>query len=250
MTEPWNIKQDDTREADSLPTFIIFCEDEVSEPTYFKSFETSKIKVNPIKNQKSMIENVINAIYHCKEEGVMKSKDGMFYILDEEIQVWCVYDRDREETEEKMQRGNVVFDESVTMAETKGIKLAYSNDAFELWILLHFEDIDPEIEDYKNRLFYYDKLTTIFKNLSTPNEILSKALMHNTFSYKKDLKQKRKFLKIVMPEIIGKTNDAIERAKKLEEFHDDGSKHPHEKSPYTLVHHLVEELIRVGGKDV
>ena len=41
MKEPWNIKEDDTRTADSLPIFIIFCEDEVSEPIYFKYFEAA-----------------------------------------------------------------------------------------------------------------------------------------------------------------------------------------------------------------
>ena len=43
MDEPWNIKKEDTRQADSKPNFIIFCEDEVSEPIYFKYFETEKI---------------------------------------------------------------------------------------------------------------------------------------------------------------------------------------------------------------
>ena len=52
MEEPWNLKEDDSRTADSLPTFVIFCEDEVSESTYLKYFETSLIKVNLIERQK------------------------------------------------------------------------------------------------------------------------------------------------------------------------------------------------------
>jgi hypothetical protein len=45
--KPWEIKVDDTRELNNLYTFIIFCEDEVSEYIYFKWFETSLIKINP-----------------------------------------------------------------------------------------------------------------------------------------------------------------------------------------------------------
>ena len=50
--KPWEIKVDDTRELNNLYTFIIFCEDEVSEYIYFKWFETSLIKINIINKQK------------------------------------------------------------------------------------------------------------------------------------------------------------------------------------------------------
>ena len=87
MDEPWNIKHKDIRRADSLPTFIIFCEDEVSEPIYFKYFETSLIKVNPVKNQKSKIDNVINAICHCIDRGLIESKDELTCLRKEDTQV-------------------------------------------------------------------------------------------------------------------------------------------------------------------
>jgi hypothetical protein len=102
MIEPWNIKEDDARQADSLPTFIVFCEDEVSEPDYFKFFETPKIKVNFIVNQKSKTDNVTNAICHCKDQGLMDIRDGLFYLKGDDIQVWCVFDRDKEETSDKI----------------------------------------------------------------------------------------------------------------------------------------------------
>lgn len=44
MTNPWEIKQTDERTADSLTTFIIFCEDEVSEPIYFKFLKLPKLR--------------------------------------------------------------------------------------------------------------------------------------------------------------------------------------------------------------
>lgn len=250
MIEPWDIKHEDTRQADSLPTFIIFCEDEVSEPIYFKYFETSIIKVNPIKNQKSKIDNVLHAICHCKDHGLMESKDGLFYLQKEDTQGWCVFDRDIEDTEPNIKLGNASFDEAIETAKSRGIQVAWSNDAFELWILLHFEDINVKEESYKNREKYYDRLTEIFKTLPNPNEDLIKALKHKAFSYKHDLKHENNFRDIVRNEIVGKTENAIKRAKEIEAYHATFSRPNHEKSPCTLIHYLVEELIRLGGKNI
>jgi hypothetical protein len=43
---PWDRKIDDERQADTLKTFIIFCEDNNSEPLYFRSFSNDKVKIN------------------------------------------------------------------------------------------------------------------------------------------------------------------------------------------------------------
>ena len=250
MNEPWNIKQEDTRQADSLPTFIIFCEDEVSEPIYFKYFETSIIKVNTIKKQKSMMDNVFNAIIHCEDNGLMEAIDGANCIKEDSTQVWCVFDRDKEETAFKIRKGDINFDESISTAKSRGIRVAWSNDAFELWVLLHFEDVDLANEDYKKRKTYYDRLTEVFRTLPNPNEDLVKVLNYHSYNYKESLKRENNFRNIVRNEIIGKTQDAIKRAKALEEYHDTPNKHNHEKSPCTFIHHLVEELIQLGEKEI
>ncbi len=127
MSNPWDLKISDERTADSLPTFIIFCEDEVSEPIYFKFFETSRIKINPIRNQKNMMDNVVNAICHCKENGFIEESDDKLCVCKDGNQVWCVFDRDKEEADEKRLRGNVLFDESLKSAESNGIKVAFRN---------------------------------------------------------------------------------------------------------------------------
>jgi hypothetical protein len=69
--DPWDRKVDDERLADTLRTFIIFCEDDNSEPLYFRSFSNDKIKVNAIPNQKQGIQNLLNAIEKCKADGLM-----------------------------------------------------------------------------------------------------------------------------------------------------------------------------------
>lgn len=250
MNEPWNIKSDDSRKADSKPNFIIFCEDEVSEFHYFKYFETPKIQVNTIKKQKSKMDNVFNAINYCEKNGLMEYLNGLLCLQCEETQVWCVYDRDIEENQSEINKSNTSFDESIETAKNKGFKVAWSNDAFELWILLHFEEIDFENTQFKNRKKYYERLSEIFRTLQNPNNDLIKALNHNSFSYKKDLKSENNFRNIVRPEIVGKTKIAIERAKKLEEHFRSPNIPNHDKAPCTLVHHLIEELIRTGGKKI
>ena len=71
-----------------------------------------------------------------------------------------------------------------------------------------------------------------------------------SFNYKQDLKHEKNFRNIVRNEIVARTNDAIKRAKILENKFSDINIQDHEKSPCTLVHHLVEELIRVGKKKI
>lgn len=249
MTNPWDLKPTDERTADALPTFIIFCEDEVCEPIYFKYFETSKIKVNPIKNQKNMMTNVINALCHCRENNLIKDTEDKVCVCIEGNHVWCVFDRDKEETLAKQLRGNVEFDESVKTARSNGLNLAWSNDAFELWILLHFEDFDLNNEEFKKRTKYYERLTEIFKNIPNPSEDLKKVLQYAGYSYKDSLKSEKNFRYIIRPELVKKTKDAIKRAKELEKHYSDLNLSEHKKEPYTRVHHLVEELIKFGGKN-
>ena len=248
MGNPWEIKQSDERTADSLPTFIIFCEDDVSEPIYFKYFETAKIKVNPIRNQKSMMENVLNALCHCNENNLLEIKEDKTCVCREGNQVWCVFDRDKEETLHKQKRGNITFNESIKTAQSNGIRLAWSNDAFELWILLHFETVNIEEPEYQNRQKYYDRLTEIFRNLPNPNEDLIKVLSYPEYSYKGKLKSENNFRNIVRAEIVKHTKNAIARAKEMEDKFEKLGLSDHEKSPFTLVHNLVEELIITGGK--
>jgi hypothetical protein len=50
-------------------------------------------------------------------------------------QVWCVFDRDFKAENKNQQNFNTAID----IARKNNIELAVSNDAFELWFLLHYE---------------------------------------------------------------------------------------------------------------
>ena len=58
--------------------------------------------------------------------------------------VWVVFDRDDFND----------FNEAIALAERKGYKAAWSNEAFELWYLLHFIYLDTAISraDYIKKL--------------------------------------------------------------------------------------------------
>ncbi len=249
MSKAWDLKVDDKRSANSLFTFIIFCEDEISEYFYFKWFETSLIKVNVIRNQKSMLTNLRKAITFCTQHGILVNRGTNYKLEVEGIELWCVYDRDIENNLSEISEKDNEFNLSISLGEQNDFNVAWSNDAFELWILLHLMDIDTNIEDTKKRIFYYEALTDYFKNKENPNSDLAKAITHNSFSYKKDLKSKNNFINIVRSEILPNTHAAIERSKALFDIHKAKVNH-FEKKPCTTVHNLVINLLDKGKQKI
>ena len=64
-------------------------------------------------------------------------------------QVWVVFDRDSFPPSD--------FDNAISKAEADGIKCAWSNEAFELWYVLHFEYRTTAMP----RVDYQDKLSSL-----------------------------------------------------------------------------------------
>lgn len=240
----WNIKEDDSRTADSIVTFIVFCEDEICEVLYLKQFETAITKVNLIGKQKGSITNVLNAITHCQKNGLLiRDQNQVEKLADNATRVWCVFDRDRNAGATEQLEANA-FNESITLANSKGFKVAWSNDAFELWLLLHFEAIDPNNNPYPAREDCYNRLTQIFLPLQSDNAALKRVQAEPTFRYKTFLKTRKNFPSIVMPATTQLIGEAINRAKVLEAYHDVAAKVPSDKNPCTMMHHLVAELMK------
>lgn len=249
MSNAWDLKVDDKRSADSLFTFVIFCEDEISEYYYFKWFESPLIKVNVIRRQKSMLANIKKAITYCSENGILAYNGDAYKLEESGIELWCVFDRDIESNPLEIAEKDNEFNLSLSLAEKSDINVAWSNDAFELWILLHLMEINPSLEEAKRRTYYYHLLTEYFRNKSDPNPDLTKAIAHATFSYKRDLKSKNNFINIVRTEILPNTRIAIERSTALFEIHKSKVNH-YEKKPCTSVHNLVISLLDKGEKQL
>lgn len=248
MDEAWDLRPNDERTENTLRTFVIFCEDEHHEPLYFRSFERyfNDLKINAIENQKSKKLNINAAIKFCTEKGLIAFENGA-YIKPEGIaeNLWCVYDRDLEfeNWNDVPVDLHVNFTTSILTAEQSGIRVAWSNDVFELWILLHFEMISHE--EILHRTYVYDRLTHIFKYEVPRNPELDAVTQHDKFNYKSNMKRRERFITQVLPLLHGRTDEAIHRAEMLASQFSQNVP-PHERNPCTMVYLLVQEVLKKG----
>jgi hypothetical protein len=120
-----------------------------------------------------------------------------------------VFDRDKNPNNPNDSQN---FNSAITLARNNGIDVAYSNDAFELWYLLHFNFYNTGI----SRQRYQNMLTN--------------KLGHE---YKKNSET-------IYEELKDKQQDAIKHAKLLLQKYD--RPNPETDNPSTTVHLLVEEL--------
>lgn len=240
--EQWDLKVTDDREADGLTTFIIFCEDQNSEPQYFDSFAVDgKLKINTIKNQKQGKLNLDNTIAHCKDTGLIIFENDNYVVNPEtNHNIWCVYDRDQENIDFALIRPaeNIAFDTAIQTATTAGLNVAWSNDAFELWVLLHFETV-PSIAFHRN--YIYGRLTEIFRHLPNTSDEFQQIVNNPNFNYKTSFKKRAYFITHVLPLLRARTKDAIQRAIQLDAAFAANVQF-HLRNPCTKVYKLVELL--------
>ena len=135
-------------------------------------------------------------------------------------EVWCVFDMDVKRGADEF----ADFDNAICKALLMGYKVAYSNDAFELWFYLHFNLTDTQ----HLRYFYYVELGKRFG-----------------INYVKEGKKYAFCLKIyniLRNDKSSSQEKAIERAKTL--FEQQKNLPYHQQNPNTKVYELVEELNR------
>lgn len=189
---------DRNRKDKTKKRFFIVCEGEKTEPNYFKKFSVD-VDLKVIKGEGKDTKSLVETAIELKNDPESGQRD----------RVWCVFDRDRNDQNPHDAQN---FNAAITLAQTNGIKVAYSNDAFELWYLLHFN--------------YYN--TGISRN-DYPN-MLTKLLGHK---YEKNSKT-------IYEKLKDKQQDAIKHAKRLLQEYD--RPNPESDNPSTTVHLLVEEL--------
>jgi len=100
------------------PTILIVCEGKNTEPSYFEQFKLSSATIKALGNGNNTISLVNQAIE-------LNSKNSY-------DQVWCVFDKD------SFAASN--FNKAIKTAKANGFGVAYSNQSFEYWLILHFED--------------------------------------------------------------------------------------------------------------
>lgn len=127
--------------------------------------------------------------------------------------VWVVFDKD----------DNNDFDEAITLAKKEGLNVAWSNECFELWILLHFQDLKAAI----SRGDYTDKLNTYFKKKNLNNGEYDKNI-YDIFDITSQY-----------------VSTAIKRSNSLLEYHKSNNIFsPDKMNPATMIQDLVAELVK------
>jgi hypothetical protein len=173
--------------------FLIVCGAAETEINYFKSFRVPKdvvpIPVDPcqlVKKARKLVD---------------EDEDGY-------DQVWCVFDRDPGLHSFTAENFNNAFQN----AETHGFHIAYSNECFELWYILHFQYLNTAMprSDYATKL----------------RELLGQKYLKN---------DPKMYQKLVENQPI-----AIKNAKKLLVSYDRAN--PEQDNPSTTVHLLVQAL--------
>lgn len=172
---------------------LIVCEDSKSSRYYLESFPIDKQRIEI--SVLGMGMNTDSLVEEAAKKKVQAEKGRQPY-----SDVWCVFDRDSFPLEN--------YDRAFRLAESKRIKVAWANEAFELWYLLHYCYLDAAIgrADYK------------------------KKLRENGLDYDKADKAIYKKLIALQPM-------AMKNAARLEKYwHDCGTIHPERENPSAAVH--------------
>lgn len=179
-------------------SFLIVCEGVRTEPEYFKSFRITTATVKAVGQAMNTVSLVNKAIsIRDAEEKKKRSYD----------QCWVVFDKDDFPAKD--------FNQAIQLARKNGFHVAYSNQAFEYWFLLHFNLYKGSL----HRNNYAGMLSKLIGMPYSKNEGFG-AVMYNRLVTLQQ--QAIKNAKTVLAE-ISKGNPAMEESS-------------------TTVHLLVEEL--------
>jgi hypothetical protein len=182
-----------TNFREEVPSFLIVCEGKRTEPSYFRGFHVGRVLDVRVEGLGQSTVNLVRETIRLRNQ-------------DDYDQVWVVFDIDNCTPAQ--------VNEAIRLAEKNGIQVAYSNQAFELWYLLHFDYHHSSVD----RKQYIYKLTKTLGGTYTKNA--------------PDL-----YIRL-----LNRQPTAIQNAKRLLATYDPPD--PCRDDPSTTVFQLVEELIR------
>jgi hypothetical protein len=185
--------------------FLIVCEGEKTEPNYFKSFP---FQVKDFVFDLQFGGGGISTVKVVDEAIRLRDKSSIQF-----DRVWAVFDKDSFSDEN--------FNTAIFKGEQNGVNCAWSNEAFELWYILHFQ--------YRNtpmpRNEYESAISAIVNDIQGSK----------TYRYAKNAGDMYDVL-----QQYGDEDAAIRNAKRLYESYSDTAYAQH--NPCTTVYKLVEEL--------
>ncbi len=187
---------------------LVVCEGARTEPLYFQSIQSTLPRGRVVvdiegtgRNTLSLVDEVIRLRQVAKRE---RNR-----IYDE---AWAVFDKDSFLEDQ--------FNGAITKCKNHDIQCAWSNEAFELWYVLHFQ--------YRNTAMSRDEYRKCISD-----EIAKRS--GKPFTYEKNDPRMFQLLKE-----LGNEGDAIRNARKLNDSFTDQRHAVH--NPCTLVFKLVESL--------
>lgn len=203
------------RERAPMPCrILVVCEGEKTEPNYFNSFITTP--------NKSFVYDVEALGFGLNTIGVVKKAielrdEDLSHSLTPYDAVWAVFDKDSFPPHD--------FDNAIALAKANNIGAAWSNEAFELWYLLHFEFRNTAMsrDDYKDAI-------------SAAVNSSGKWSGEGRYVYKKNDKQSYDIMNS-----CGSQSLAIKNAKALRGMFSDSACHSH--NPSTTVDKLISQLL-------
>ncbi|WP_375416717.1 RloB family protein [uncultured Hymenobacter sp.] len=104
------------------PVLLIVCQGTNTEVQYFEHFELATADIKAVGLAYDPVTLVREAI-RLRDDA---KRDAPYE------QVWCVFDKDDSSPEQ--------FHAAIQIAAANEVEVAYSNQAFEFWLLLHFDD--------------------------------------------------------------------------------------------------------------
>ena len=188
--------------------FLIVCEGERTEPNYFKSLVQNRY--SEVRDEKIVGEGRSTCALVKRAGEIRKDLESKRQLAFD--RVWVVFDKDDFND----------FNEAIELAGKYGFDSAWTNEAFELWYLLHFVYLDAAI----NRHAYIEKLQAEIR----------KHEGYEKYEYKKN----DSGIYNVLNE-IGNEDFAKRNALKLRSFFE-GDTDYKEHVPCTTVDVLVDEL--------
>lgn len=193
------------------PNLHIFCEGEKTEPNYLKGYIEGKFpgtKLAPVRATSK------NTPLQLVEEAIRAKNDNPQGDL-----FWVVFDREAEN-----KYTDALHNEARNKAKAAGVKIAFSNVCFEVWILLHFQA----------NVAVYTSYADLLKRSSLRTHIEGY-----------DKGRKRTFS---VEEISAARKNAKALNKRTKDGADPRWRQPYQWNPYTDVHKLLDAIDVFGEK--
>jgi hypothetical protein len=204
-----------------VPDIIIACEDKDSSPTYFRQIVQTLIDERKITQDSFVIATHQHT--HC--EGVLD--DLMTHKTDGKTfrdfeHKWIVIDRDQAL---QVGQGHSAEDfvNAVAKAKKNKVEVAYANDSFELWYLMHFETVTS----YFTR---QELVVRVIDHLKRLDPTRYACLDKNTI-------KSQTMTQLIFNDLSPLQSEAIKRAVRLEQSNQ--GQDPTVTNPATRIHRLV-----------